>query len=208
MQEREGGWEGDSAGLLRPSWPGFSSTGLPGGRRPCPRFPGRSAEGWRPALATQGPGLAIPAAGPQPSLGLRGWPGPGHQLQDVPGPQVREAGLLEGASGRPTAVGECGAAPATQPAEQELPRPSWVCWAVNPLEASRSPVPPPPPRGCELPPGRGGGGEGSRLSWGASPGRAGFPSQPRTPGGWVAPSGGRGNERAHKRAALRACCGH
>ena len=100
------------------------------------------------------------------------------------------------------------AAPTTQPAERELPQTSWICWAVNRWEASRSPVPPPPPRGCELPPGRGGGGEGSHLSWGASPGRGGFPSQPRTLGGWVAPSGGRGNERAHKRAALRACRGH
>lgn len=96
-----------------------------------------------------------------------------------------EAGLLEGASGRPTAVGECGAAPATQPAEQELPRPSWVCWAVNPLEASRSPVPPPPPRGCELPPGRGGEGEGSRLSWGLPQEGRAFPaSQGLREAGW------------------------
>ena len=89
--------------------------GLPGGRRPRPRFPGRSAEGWRPALTARGPGLAIPAAGPQLSAGLRGWPGPGHQLQDAGGATgaggrsvAASLGSRREPQGCSMAVGECG----------------------------------------------------------------------------------------------------
>lgn len=105
----------DPEGLLRASRPDLSFTGLPRGQCPRPRFPGRSSESRRPALAARGPGLAIPAAGPQLSLGLQGWPGPGHQLQDAPGAigaggrsAAPSLGSQREPQSCPTAVGECG----------------------------------------------------------------------------------------------------
>lgn len=104
----EGGTEGGRAGggpraprTLR------GSSGLPGPISHSQGFPGRSSESRRPALAARGPGLAIPAAGPQLSLGFRGWPGPGHQVQDAPWTQVCSPfpGQPEGTSGLPHGCG-------------------------------------------------------------------------------------------------------